>query len=738
MGKSERRYGAAAHLRKGAAMAALALGLVPALSTLVLSVPAAQAFTGNANWAQQTPAASPSDLAGAAMAYDPAIAEMVLYGGVSDGQVSDSTYTYNGTAWTLQSPAASPPALSFASIAYDAALNEMVLFGGEILGSTPSNQTWFYNGATWTDADISGPSARFATSMAYDTAADETVLIGGLGPGDKILGDTWLLGSAGTWSGPYEPLAGGVYGAAIAYDPVISDVVLFGGVYDNGQEVENLTATFNTSTGWTPQSPSGSPPPVAYASMDYDPVLGDTVLFGGVASGLSGGTWGYDGTNWYEEGPTTSPSARAYGAMAFDQDTNRMVLYGGDDTTQPATGTDFGDTWVYGAAGTITQTGATSDTIFTGAPYILTGGLSVSGNTGAVTFTETTSSPTFSVEPGGLVDVTDVEPGSYTVSGTDSDAFGDTGTWTYTLNLIGSTLYVASGGTDNLACAVVDPCATLAEALAVAESGPLNGQAVTIDVGPGTYDESGDSIDASALASLTINGAGDTQTTVTTSNASGALLPSQGTVTISDLTISGAPQGILNSATLTLSDDTLSNDTVGLQNLGTADVVDDTFTQIGQQALLNTGSATVTNDTFAGDGTAVDAAAGASGATTLTDDTLSNDTTGIDNNATTSIANSILASAPCLGDAPVDGGYNVESDDSCALSPGRGDLVNNSHIELGSLAAKRLHRSRDRVDRAHDVGPRLGAASLVQRPHRRTGRSPARRDRPGQLRRRRL
>jgi len=32
-------------------MAALALGLVPALSTLVLSVPAAQAFTGGGNWA---------------------------------------------------------------------------------------------------------------------------------------------------------------------------------------------------------------------------------------------------------------------------------------------------------------------------------------------------------------------------------------------------------------------------------------------------------------------------------------------------------------------------------------------------------------------------------------------------------------------------------------------------------------------------------------------------------------
>jgi len=328
------------------------------------------------------PAASPPDLAGAAMAYDPAIGKMVLYGGVSDGQVSDDTYTYDGTAWALQSPAATPPALSFASMAYDAALNEIVLFGGEILGSTPSDQTWFYNGTTWTDADIAGPSARFATSMASDAAADEMVLIGGLGPGDKSLGDTWLLDSTGTWNGPYEPLAGGVYGASIAYDPVISDVVLFGGVYNNGEDVENLTATFNTSTGWTEQNPSGSPPPVAYASMDYDPQLGDTVVFGGVATAFSGGTWGYDGTNWYEQEPAASPSARAYEAMAFDQGTNRMVLYGGDDTTQPATTTDFGDTWVYGSAGTITQTGATSDTIFTGAPYILTGGLSVSGSTG--------------------------------------------------------------------------------------------------------------------------------------------------------------------------------------------------------------------------------------------------------------------------------------------------------------------------------------------------------------------
>jgi outer membrane protein OmpA-like peptidoglycan-associated protein len=62
--------------------------------------------------------------------------------------------------------------------------------------------------------------------------------------------------------------------------------------------------------------------------------------------------------------------------------------------------------------------------------------LAVENNQGAVTFTVTTSNPGLSVTPSGIISVVGSLPaGTYTVSGTDRDTSGDTGTWKYTLTV---------------------------------------------------------------------------------------------------------------------------------------------------------------------------------------------------------------------------------------------------------------------------------------------------------------
>src|ERR1035437_6129727 len=99
------------------------------------------------NWVSQSPTASPHARDGASMAYDPATGQMVLFGGVyynSSGIFGD-TWAYNGTTWTQQFPTHSPPARYSASMAYDPATAQMILFGG--YGNT---DTWAYNGTTWT------------------------------------------------------------------------------------------------------------------------------------------------------------------------------------------------------------------------------------------------------------------------------------------------------------------------------------------------------------------------------------------------------------------------------------------------------------------------------------------------------------------------------------------------------------------------------------------------------------
>ncbi|MGA2211571.1 MAG: choice-of-anchor Q domain-containing protein [Acidimicrobiales bacterium] len=681
------------HLRGGVAVLVV-LTFVPGV-VLTMSAGRAQGAGPVPNWAQQTPSSTPGELAGASMAYDSALGEMLLFGGISDGRVSDATYAYNGTAWTLLSPASSPPPIAYASMAYDPSFGEMVLFGGAVNNTAASDVTYFYNGTTWTDADITGPSARAGAAMAYDPDLESLVLTGGVGPNEKILGDTWLLESTGTWYGPIDDIEGGVYGSAMAYDPGVSEMVLFGGVYDNGTGVAANTLTFTPTTGWTQVFPANSPPPLEYASMDYDPVVGDVVLFGGGSGdGLANGTWAFDGSNWSNEAPAASPPARDVAMMAFDPSTNRMLLYGGNDNFEPNTGNDLDDTWLYGTPGTLTQTGPTSDTQFIDGLTILTGEVAASGNSGPVTYTTTTGSQVFNVSSDGLINITDLETGSYTVSGTDSDAFGDTGVWSYTLNFVGSTLYVSSGGVDNSVCASEDPCATLAAAVGVAQSGLLGGQAVTIDVGPGTYESSGTDgvvIDDSSLSSLSIVGAGDATTTLTANvnTTLEALDLESGSLTLRDVTVENPTIGsevgadVTSFGALTLANDTLSNSYTGVASVGTADMQDDTFTQ-DNYGVNDAGTATFTNDTFSGDGTGIQVA----GEATLVDDTLAADAQafhipGGGSNAT--ISDSILDGAPCGGVAPTDGGYNVESDDSCGF--GSTDVVNSSKIELSSLAA---------------------------------------------------
>jgi YVTN family beta-propeller protein len=88
------------------------------------------------------------------------------------------------------------------------------------------------------------------------------------------------------------------------------------------------------------------------------------------------------------------------------------------------------------AASTLLQGPPTSATVADGAGY--SGQLTVTNATGTVSYTETASadSPDVVVDSSGAITAAaTLAPGTYTVSGTDSDAAGDTGTWSFTLTV---------------------------------------------------------------------------------------------------------------------------------------------------------------------------------------------------------------------------------------------------------------------------------------------------------------
>ena len=83
------------------------------------------------------------------MAEDTGYAEgtgaLVLFGGYNGTSYLGDTWTYTATGWTKQTPTASPSARAYAAMAYNGTLAEPDLFGGYD-GTTVLGDTWEYTG----------------------------------------------------------------------------------------------------------------------------------------------------------------------------------------------------------------------------------------------------------------------------------------------------------------------------------------------------------------------------------------------------------------------------------------------------------------------------------------------------------------------------------------------------------------------------------------------------------------
>jgi hypothetical protein len=147
-------------------------------------------------WTQLHPATSPP-WAGA-MAYDPAAAAIIMYGGFNGVINSTQTWSWNGTTWTLLHPATSPGPVQFnGQAAYDAASKQFIMFGGAHYAHYNGNATWLWTGTTWTllNPASSGPG-RNSGAMTYDSLTQRLVVFGGNGH-DQIT----YLNSLWSWNG---------------------------------------------------------------------------------------------------------------------------------------------------------------------------------------------------------------------------------------------------------------------------------------------------------------------------------------------------------------------------------------------------------------------------------------------------------------------------------------------------------------------------------------------------------
>ncbi|MCI4364095.1 MAG: hypothetical protein L3K13_07355, partial [Thermoplasmata archaeon] len=168
------------------------------------------------------------------------------------------------------------------------------------LGAHPQAES--KGGYLWTNITATvtgGPSPRLGAAMAWDGSDGYVLLVGGENSHSGVIGDTWSYQN-GTWT--------------------------------------NLTATL-----------SGSPPPVALASMAYDPTSHRAILFSGLPPGGGGPTqqtWAYHNHTWTNmtAAAGTPPSGRVLGVMTTDSTDNQILLFSGSATGS----TPFDhDTWTY-------------------------------------------------------------------------------------------------------------------------------------------------------------------------------------------------------------------------------------------------------------------------------------------------------------------------------------------------------------------------------------------------------
>jgi hypothetical protein len=352
----------------------------------------AGATTQPPTWVQLFPGTGPAASYGDSMVLDPGIGKTVLFGGVGPTTIGlagsdteeDQTWTFDGSAWTQLFPATSPSARDGAAMAYDPSIGKVILFGGFATGD---NSTWTFDGSNWTQlSTTTSPPWRGGASMDYDPAIGQMVLFGGYGCGEELsnaCNATWTFDGTNwtqlTSTLPTSPPPR--MDASMAFDPALNQLLLVGGWPGFGPGM-NDTWTFDGST-WTQLSPVTSPPARWGAMMAFDSTNNDMVLFGGYESSASNDTWTFDGSNWTQQTPPLSPQPRVQGSMTYDPSLGQLVLYGGTGLYSP----QFQDTWTWAGPFHIVTTSlaaATSGTAY-GPVTLSTEGVEVSSSPYATT-----------------------------------------------------------------------------------------------------------------------------------------------------------------------------------------------------------------------------------------------------------------------------------------------------------------------------------------------------------------
>lgn len=397
-----RRYAAPGLSLAGAAV--MALTTAGGAAAITLQSAAAPAQPPQYTWSAVAPSPRPPPLQYPSAVYDSDNATVVLFGGMqANGALSNDTWVWDGSAWSDYpgTEIQAPPARMDAAMAFDPVLHQLILFGGRGLNGQLLGDTWAWNGASWfKEGSLLGqpaPSAREGGALSYD-GSGPLVLFGGTGQATggtlggatpqssstgtsgagtsgagasttgstsqtsdstAALGDTWLWTSSG-WAEATGASPPARSGAVLAYDSSAHATVLFGGTSTPvGSATPKLLGDTWTWTGsaWQRDAPKVSPPARAGAAFADDPVARGLILFGGRGgSGVLGDDWLWRSSAWSQVKTRGGPAARTGAAVASADASHEVVLFGGTGSTGKALGDTEVLTTVIPVASAVTTT----------------------------------------------------------------------------------------------------------------------------------------------------------------------------------------------------------------------------------------------------------------------------------------------------------------------------------------------------------------------------------------------
>jgi hypothetical protein len=265
-------------------------------------------------WSKATPATSPSARYYVNPAFDPTSGDTLFFAGNDTTQpntLRNDSWSWSGADWTELTPPNSPSLRSQSALAFDPSMGKLLLFGGSNAQSN-LDETWTWDGVTWTKlTPPDSPPGRAGAGMAFDESSGNMVMFGGGNASDTWTwdGTTWTQQLSATSPSPRSH-------PKMDFDPTTGDVVLFGGYCNDGSRL-NDTWLWD-GTNWTEVTPPDGPGPRSFPAMNFDPNSGGMVLYGGYdGTSFLDETWTYELVADPPAAEITSPADG--GTFALDQ-----------------------------------------------------------------------------------------------------------------------------------------------------------------------------------------------------------------------------------------------------------------------------------------------------------------------------------------------------------------------------------------------------------------------------------